>query len=269
VRQRLDEEDPMADTTPVTSHPPGAFCWIELATSDQNGGKEFYGKLFGWTFEDMPMGPGETYTMFKLRGKDVAAGYRLDPKKQPGVPPHWMLYVTTADADATAAKSAELGGETVAAPFDVFDAGRMAVLKIPVGATFCVWQPKSNPGIGIQNEPGSFCWGQLNTNDTAKSEAYYVALFGWDAKTGTGGGMTYTEFRRGGVPFGGMMALPPGLKAPAHWLAYFAVADVDAAAARAVSLGAKVCAPPTTIEGAGRFAAFTDPQGAAFAIYKE
>jgi predicted enzyme related to lactoylglutathione lyase len=131
------------------------------------------------------MGPGETYTMFKLRGKDVAAGYRLDPKKQSGVPPHWMLYVTTADADATAAKSAELGGETVAAPFDVFDAGRMAVLKDPVGATFCVWQPKSNPGIGIQNEPGSFCWGQLNTNDTAKSEAYYVALFGWDAKTGT------------------------------------------------------------------------------------
>jgi uncharacterized protein len=258
----------MADTNPAASHPPGAFCWIELGTTDQGAAKEFYGKLFGWTFEDMPMGPGGTYTMFKLKGKDVAAAYRLDPKTQPGVPPNWMLYVATANVDATVRRNAELGGEVIVAPMDVFEAGRMAVLKDPVGATFSVWQPKSNPGIGIQNEPGSFCWGQLNTNDTAKSEAFYSALFGWDAKTGTGGGMTYTEFRRGGVPFGGMMALPPGLPAPPHWLAYFAVADVDATAALAVSLGARVCAPPTTIEGAGWYAAFTDPQGAAFAIYK-
>jgi hypothetical protein len=214
------------------------------------------------------MGPGETYTIFKLKEKDVAAGYRLDPKQHAGVPPHWMLYIATGDADATAKKSEGLGGVTVMPPFEVYDLGRMAVVKDPTGATFSIWQPRKNTGIGIQNEPGDFCWGQLNTDDTAKGEAYYTALFGWGAKTGTGGGMTYTEFHRGGIPFGGMMAMPPDAAAPPHWLAYFAVEDPDATAAKAVSLGAKTYVPPTTIEGAGRFAVLADPQGATFAIYK-
>jgi uncharacterized protein len=66
-----------------------------------------------------------------------------------------------------------------------------------------------------------------------------------------------------------MMALPQDAQAPPHWLAYFAVADCDAAASRAVSLGAMTYMPPTDIPGTGRFAVFADPQGAMFAIYRE
>ena len=115
----------------VTSHAPGAFTWIELGTTDQNGAKEFYGRLFGWTFEDQQMGPDMVYTTFRLKGRNVAAAYTLDPKQHPGVPPHWMLYVATADADATARRVGELGGKVMAAPFDVMDFGRMAVLTDP------------------------------------------------------------------------------------------------------------------------------------------
>ena len=76
----------------VTSSAPGAFCWIELGTSDQNAAKDFYGKLFGWTFNDTPMGEGgPPYTTFRLKDKAVAAGYTLDPQMHAGVPPHWML----------------------------------------------------------------------------------------------------------------------------------------------------------------------------------
>jgi predicted enzyme related to lactoylglutathione lyase len=255
----------------VTSHPPGAFCWVELGTSDQNAAKEFYGKLFGWTFQDQPMGPdpNDAYTIFKLKGRDVAAGYKLNPQMHAGVPPHWMLYVATADADATAAKATELGGQTMMPPFDVFDFGRMSVLKDPTGGSFSIWQAKTNTGVGIVNEPGAFCWGQLNTNDTAKAEAFYTSLFGWSSNTGSGGGMTYTEWMLNGTPFGGMMSLPPGESGPPHWLAYFAVADCDAAAALAASLGAATYVPPSDIPGTGRFAVLADPQGAVFAIYKE
>jgi uncharacterized protein len=256
-------------TETALSHPPGAFCWVELGTTDQEAAKGFYGKLFGWAFEDSPMGPGQTYTMFKLKGKDAAAAYRLDAAQMPGVPPHWMLYVATVDADATTKKSTELGGSVLAPPMEIPDVGRMAVLRDPVGAPFSVFQARQHTGIGIQNEPGSFCWGQLNTSDTALSEAYYRALFGWDAKSGTSAEMTYTEFWRGAAPFGGMMAMPPGLQAPPHWLAYFATADVDATTALALSLGATTCVPPTSIPGAGRFAVLNDPQGATFALYKQ
>jgi predicted enzyme related to lactoylglutathione lyase len=253
----------------VTSHPPGAFCWIELATSDQKAAKDFYAKLFGWSPTDNEMGPGMTYTIFKLKGRDAAACYTLDPVKMAGVPPHWMLYVATADADATARRAGELGGKVAAGPFDVMDFGRMSVLADPQGGNFCVWQAKSNTGIGIHNEPGAFCWGQLNTTDTAKAEAFYKGLFGWAAKTGSDGGMTYTEWMLGKTPIGGMMAKPKESPEPPHWLPYFAVADCDATAARAASLGARTYMPPSDVPGMGRFAVFADPQGAAFAIYKE
>ena len=65
-----------------------------------------------------------------------------------------------------------------AGPFDVMDYGRMAVLLDPTGATLSVWQAKTHPGILVHNQPGAFCWGQLNTSDTAMAESFYTALFG-------------------------------------------------------------------------------------------
>jgi len=56
---------------------PGTFCWLELGTSDGEAAKQFYTELFGWTFEDHPMGPGMVYTMLKQDGKDVGALYQL------------------------------------------------------------------------------------------------------------------------------------------------------------------------------------------------
>lgn len=253
----------------VKAHPPGAFCWMELATTDQNAAKQFYRRLFDWTAKDVPISEGEVYTTFQLRGRDAAAAFTLDPKRLPGVPPHWQLYVATPDADATVRRAVELGGTVIAGPFDVMELGRMAVFTDPTGGTIAVWQARTHLGIAVHNEPGSFCWGQLNTSDPAKAEAFYTALFGWQAKTGTGGGMTYTEWLLGGVPIGGMMALPPGAPMPSHWLGYFSVTDCDATAARAAELGARTFVPPTAIEGMGRFAVFADPQGAAFAVYKE
>jgi uncharacterized protein len=252
----------------VTSHAPGSFCWVELATTDQAAAKAFYGQLFGWAAVERRIGPGEVYMTFQVEGKDVAAAFTLDPKRHRGVPPHWMPYVATADADATARRARELGGTVIQEPFDVMDIGRMAVLADPTRAAFSVWQAKTHPGVGLRDQPGAFCWGQLNTNDTAKAEAFYTALFGWTAKTSSDDTMTYTEWALDGKPIGGMMEFPDGANALPYWLSYFAVNACEAMAARAVSLGAKTYVPPTGIPGAGRFAIFSDPQGATFAIYR-
>jgi len=144
----------------IDKHPPGAFCWIELATSDQKAAKDFYCSLFGWSASDMPMGPGDFYTMFKLDGRDSGAAYTLRPdQRAQGVPPHWMIYIAVESADQTAARAAELGAKVFAPPFDVYDAGRMAVLQDPTGAVFSIWQPKKNTGIGIAGVHGALCWG--------------------------------------------------------------------------------------------------------------
>jgi predicted enzyme related to lactoylglutathione lyase len=55
---------------------PGDFCWVELGTTDAKAAKAFYGALFGWAADDMPIGPDSFYTMLRLRGEQRRPGRR-------------------------------------------------------------------------------------------------------------------------------------------------------------------------------------------------
>ena len=78
----------------IDKHPAGSFCWVELATTDQNAAKTFYTSLFGWAVEDSPMGPDDFYSMFKLSGRNTGAAYTMRKEQRAqGVPPNWMLYI--------------------------------------------------------------------------------------------------------------------------------------------------------------------------------
>jgi uncharacterized protein len=254
----------------VDRHPPGTFCWIELATTDQSAAKSFYGSLFGWSVKEFPMGPNDFYSMFQLDGRDAAAAYTLRPdQRAQGVPPHWMLYIAVESADEAAGRATQLGGKVHAAAFDVFDVGRMAVLGDPTGATFSVWQPKQHTGTGIVGVHGTLCWADLSTPDQARAAEFYSGLFGWTIVTEDEGGHGYFHIKKGKDFIGG---IPPAThrnpSVPPHWLVYFLVSDCDAAAAKAKQLGASVHLPPTTFEDEGRFAVLADPQGAVFSIFQ-
>ena len=255
-----------------TSHTPGTFSWPELSTTDQNAAVAFYRGLFGWELNDQPMGPGETYSMFQMRGKAIGAAYTMRPEeRQSGAPPHWNSYVTVANVDEAVKKAESLGAKVFAPPFDVMDAGRMAVLQDPTGAVFQVWQTKKSIGAMILNEPGALCWTELNTRDTKAAEAFYTKLFGWSAKhSAPGSPMEYTEFSNQGQPSIGMMPMNEHMPAnvPSYWMPYFQVTDADASVAKVNALGGKVIVPPTDIPKTGRFAIVSDPQGATFAVFK-
>lgn len=249
---------------------PGSFCWLELGTTDQNAAKKFYGTLFGWTSDDSPMGPGETYTTFQLDGKKAAAGYTLmKDMVEKGIPPHWMLYIAVESADAAAKKAAELGGKVMAEPFDVFEHGRMAVIQDPTGATICVWQPNKHKGIEIRGVPGTLCWADLNTPQAEAAAKFYGDWMGWKYETGKDGyrhiiNGSSKEDMIGGIP--PQFHAPPGT--PAHWLPYIAAADCKATASKAASLGARTLMPAEQIPEVGTIAVLADPQGAVFALYQ-
>ena len=243
---------------------PGRFCWVELGTSDQAAAKAFYSGLFGWTPDDQPMGPEFFYTLLKHGGRDAGALYGLMPD-QKGVPPHWMIYVAVASADDTAVKAASLGARTIMAPYDVMDLGRTAIFEDPTGAPFSVWEARRNKGLGVVDEAGAFCWGELSTKDPRKAEPFYRGLFGWGTQGDPKG--PYTEWTQGGQPIGGMMKIAPEWgDMPPHWGVYFQVNDCDAAVAQAKGLGAKAMVEPKDIPGTGRFAVLADPQGASFSL---
>jgi predicted enzyme related to lactoylglutathione lyase len=248
-------------------HDAGSFSWIELSTSNQDDAKRFYPALFGWTFRDSPMGPNAFYTMFEIDGRPVAAAYTIcEDEVAMGVPPHWNLYIATANADTTAQLATTNGGRVLVAPLDVFTYGRMAVIQDPTGAVFCVWESKTHTGIGRKGEPNTFCWADLSTPDPAAAAKFYAAVFGYTYPPGKEG---YLHIQNGDNMIGG---IPPAAHrnphVPPHWLAYFQVADCAAATAKAKELGAAIHMGPLAMENVGTLTVLGDPQGAVFALFQ-
>jgi predicted enzyme related to lactoylglutathione lyase len=116
---------------------------------------------------------------------------------------------------------------------------------------------------------GQLCWSEVYTQNADATRQFYVSLFGWQTEQHDFGGMPYTTFSLGGKMFGGIMPMagPQWQGVPPHWMNYFAVDDVDAAAAKVTELGGKVCVPPTDIP-VGRFSVVSDPTGATFSLFK-
>ena len=114
---------------------PGAFSWCELTTADPAKAGEFYGTLFGWSFDTMDMGQGP-YRVVKV-GEAAIGGLMAYPPGAPKVP-MWGCYVTVADCDQTVEQAKKLGATVCAPPMDIPNVGRMAVLQDPQGAVFNV-----------------------------------------------------------------------------------------------------------------------------------
>jgi len=168
-------------------------------------------------------------------------------------------------ADDAAEKAEELGGTVHAGPFDVMEAGRMAVIQDPQGAFFMVWEPKENIGAKLVNAHGALSWNELYSPDPDAASEFYGGLFGWETSAMDAMPMKYLVISNEGKGNGGM-TVPPQPGIPPSWLVYFAVDDIDDAMAKVNDLGGSTMMGPTDI-GIARIAVAADPQGAAFALY--
>ena len=269
---------------------PGVPCWIDTSQPDPQAAVDFYSGLFGWEFEDvMPPGTEGSYFSARIRGGDVAA-VSSAPE---GAPPMatWNTYIWVDSADETASKVRDAGGSVVVEPFDVMDAGRMAVFADPEGAVFSVWQAKGHKGAQIVNEHGSLNFNDLNTRDPEGAKSFYGSVFGWETLALDGGFQAWTlpgyaeylerdnpglrkQMADAGAPEGfadvvaSLITIPDDQPdTPPHWGVTFAVDDADAIAKKATELGGKVIAPPMDAPWV-RMTVIADPQGATFVASK-
>jgi predicted enzyme related to lactoylglutathione lyase len=267
-------------------YPPGVPCWIDTTQPDPEAAVDFYSGLFGWEFENvMPPGSDGKYLTARIRGGDVAAVGSVPE----GAPPMatWNTYVWVDSAEETASKVQDAGGRIVSEPFDILDAGRMAVFTDPEGAAFCVWQAKQHKGARIVNEHGSLNFNDLNTRDVEGAKSFYGSVFGWETLELEGGFQAWTlpgygdylerddpELRKRmsdtGAPAGfedvvaSVNPIPDDqADTPAHWGVTFAVDDADAVAKTAGELGGNVIVPPFDAPWV-RMTVIADPQGATF-----
>ena len=160
---------------------PGVPCWIDIGEPDAPAAKEFYGGLFGWDYDDRPIpGSDASYSVARLHGLELGGiGPKMDDA--PG-PPMWHTYVRVDSADDTAAAVRDAGGSVLAGPFDIGEAGRMGVFADPAGAVICVWQPGATKGAQLVNDPGTWNFSGLLTNDVEAAKRFYGQVFGWDAE---------------------------------------------------------------------------------------
>jgi uncharacterized protein len=269
---------------------PGVPCWVDTSQPDPEAAVDFYGGLFGWDFEDvMPPGSPGKYFVARLRGGDVAA-VASQPEGAPPTPA-WNTYVWVESADEAASKVRDAGGRVVTEPFDVTNAGMMAVFTDPEGAAFCVWQAKEHKGARVVNEPGSLNFNGLNTRDAEGAKGFYGSVFGWEILGLESGAEVwrlpgYGDFlersdpglrkrmAEAGAPEGfedvvaTLNPIPDDQPdTPAHWSVTFAVEDADATAERAAELGGKVVVPPFDAPWV-RMTVIADPQGATFIASK-
>ncbi len=265
---------------------PGVPCWVDTNQPDPDAGAAFYRDLFGWEVENvMPPESGGKYFMGTLRGGAVAA-----VGSQPeGAPPAavWNTYIAVESADETVEKVRAQGGTVLGDPFDVMDAGRMAICADPEGAVFCLWQAGRTPGARIVNEAGALNFNGLNTRDVEGARAFYGAVFGWETLD-VGGAFTawtlpgygdYLEKLSPGVRARmAEMGVVPGFEdvvaalnpitadqgdVPAHWSVTFGSDDADRTAARTEELGGQIIVPPFDAPWV-RMTVLADPQGAIF-----
>ncbi len=260
--------------TKRTEYEPGTFSWVELSTTDPDAAKAFYGELLGWDADDQELPDGGVYSMMQVGGENVAA-IQKQPEQQQGLPPFWFNYVTVANADDAAAKAKEAGATVHVDPFDVMDAGRMAVVMDPTGAAFGIWQAGESIGATLVNDPGSLTWNELSSTDVPKAIEFYETLFGWNVEEiDTGDFPPYWSIGHDGGAGGrngGMRELPQEHQdegVPSNWMPYFTVSgSVDEAIATAEASGGTNLFGPLDLP-AGRFAVIRDPQGAVFGIFE-
>jgi uncharacterized protein len=244
-------------------YPQGTPCWADLATSDVEGARAFYGGLFGWEWEIAGPEFGN-YSTGSLRGKKVAAVASRMDDSQPVV---WTTYLAVDDADKWAAAVPEAGGTVAIAPMEIPTQGRMGIGSDPTGAFFGIWEAAEHRGSELVNEPGTVVWNELVTPDLDAAAAFYAATLGIAFEDmDTGGNGVYKLLKVGGRTAGGAMPLLPEMgDLPPHWGIYFEVADTDAAVARAQELGAQALGPVQQTPQ-GPMAMLLDPQGGAFSV---
>lgn len=236
----------------------GKFVWFDLLTEDPEAARRFYSALFGWTFEGLRV-PG-SYTLIRHEGVAIGGIARHADRSAEAPESLWIASLSVADVDRGVELTRARGGEILDAPRSVAGRGRMAVVRDPAGALLVLLRAAGgDPGDAVPPE-GRWMWTDLWTRDLGGARDFYAALVGYETRDVRADDQHVVHVMlHDGIPRAGVIELPAEPIEP-HWLPYVRVADLDAALARASSLGGRLLVRDADA------AVVVDPTGAAVGI---
>jgi predicted enzyme related to lactoylglutathione lyase len=249
---------------PTQHHTPGRWVWGDLVTADVATAADFYGKVFGWTFETYGgKDDRDTYTLVLAAGLPIG-GMVYDPRAMQDKTPsaRWIGLVSVADPKAAAAAVTSYGGKVVHAPVVLGERGETAVFQDREGTLFGVVKSKNGDPDDYLGDENEWVWLDLWSNDVAQAADFYRAVVGYET---TPAGLAGTDrsgvhlVSGGYVRAGIMQKRDP--RTSSVWLPYVRVADAAKSVATARAAGGKVVYGPAPF-GDGLVAILADPTGA-------
>ena len=233
--------------------------------------KQFYGGLFGWSFETIG-GAGEeaataNYTVVYNNGNPIAglidATLFEDGHENLS---QWVSVISVGDIDYTTTEIRKMGGSVLGGPTDLADRGHMSAVADPQGALFAILQTSAGDPADTDPDIGEFLWDELWTNDTTKATGFYTSLLGYEARSEKiADGSMYDYLASQGFPRAAIIDNPIVDLDPT-WVSFIRVEDAAEITARVEALGGEVLLEPQANPVGGQVAIITDPTGAGVVI---
>ena len=119
----------------------GSISWTDLTVKQAPEIRDFYAAVVGWKVAPLDMGGYDDYCMNAPKSGRTIAGICHARGSNADLPPLWLVYITVADVDRSAARCVELGGAVLAGPRDMCSLGRFCVIRDPAGAVAALFTP--------------------------------------------------------------------------------------------------------------------------------
>ena len=135
-------------TTPAVPAVPavGSIGWVDLTVADAGPTRAFYEAVVGWTALPLDMGGYADFVMQQPADGAAVAGVCHARGANAAIPPHWIVYFTVADLDASLAAVRAHGGRVVAGPRSAGKGTRFCIIEDPAGAVAAIVGPDAAAG---------------------------------------------------------------------------------------------------------------------------
>ena len=246
-------------------HHEGKVIWLELITPNLAAAEQFYGGLFGWTFQNVATG----YAVAMLGGYPVGGIYQhaipAGEHRQSG----WLTFIAVKNVETTQQLILQQGGKMLTAPHTYPQRGRQAVFADPQGAAFAVLASSSGDPPDFLAAPGEWIWSSVIAREAGTDAAFYENVFGYQVFDATRDSdstehliLSTDDYARASVN-----QLPDdSARRHPHWLNFIRVTDTVQTVAKLTELGGHVLVEPHTGRHGGKVAVVADFAGAPFGV---
>ena len=162
---------------PITAQPTGErhagkIVWHDLLTPDPAAARGFYGKLFGWSFEQKD----PRYTEILLGGKKIGGILRIGSGTDRQAAAQWLACMSVPNVAEAARQAESAGGTLINGPKGLGERGRGVLVADAQNAQFLLLEASGGDPADGEPRIGAWLWNEVWTLDLERELAFYKPL---------------------------------------------------------------------------------------------